>query len=167
MSDDFNKRRPPDEEPEDDFDWLKDVPDESSPNPRSGDNLGFTGELSWRQDVEKAFDDQLDEANSDVPDWQQTNNQPAGQPGKAGGLGFTGELDWLRASGQEEAAPEANDTDVPDWLARMDLAQSSSPVDETPDDSPDADDPMAWLQEDDSSKMNLNRCHWMTIHPTG
>jgi hypothetical protein len=149
MTDDFDKRRPPDEESEDDFDWLKDVADESSSNPRSGENLGFTGELSWRQDVEKAFDDQLDEANSDTPDWQQNDNQPAGQPGKAGGLGFTGELDWLRASGQEEAAPEANDTDVPDWLAQMDLAQSSPPVDETPDDSPDVDDSMAWLQEDD------------------
>lgn len=150
MTDDFDKRPPPDEEPEDDFDWLKNVPDEPS-EPGSGENLGFTGELSWRQDVEDAFDDQLDEANKDTPDWQQTDDKPQGQPGKAGNLGFTGELDWLRASGQQEAAPEANEADVPDWLARMDLAQSSPPVDETPDDGPDVNDPMAWLQQDDES----------------
>ncbi|MEP6984949.1 MAG: hypothetical protein ABI970_05110, partial [Chloroflexota bacterium] len=168
MTDDFNKRPPPDEEPEDDFDWLKDVPDEPSGSPRSGNKLGFTGDLSWRKELQDEFDDQLDEADdADKPDWQQTDNQPKGQPGKAGNLGFTGELDWLRASGQEEAneadapdwmqsstpaadaAPEANDADVPDWLAHMDLAQSSPPVDEIPDDSPDVDDPMAWLQQDD------------------
>src|SRR3954453_12144812 len=108
MTDDFNKRPPPDEEPEDDFDWLKDTPDEPSSNPRSGDKLGFTGDLSWRKELQDAFDDQLDEANSDTPDWQKTDNQPKGQPGKAGNLGFTGELDWLRTTGQEgETAPEA------------------------------------------------------------
>ncbi|MBA3874585.1 MAG: hypothetical protein H0X30_36110, partial [Anaerolineae bacterium] len=122
MTDDFNKRPPPDEEPEDDFDWLKDVPDEPSGSPRSGNKLGFTGDLSWRKELQDEFDDQLDEADdADKPDWQQTDNKPQGQPGKAGNLGFTGELDWLRASGQEEAAPEANEADAPDWM------QSSTP----------------------------------------
>ena len=37
MTDDFDKQRPPDEEPEDDFDWLKDVSDEPS-TPGSGEN---------------------------------------------------------------------------------------------------------------------------------
>jgi hypothetical protein len=149
MTDDFDKRRPPDEEPDDDFDWLKDLPDDSSSS-RSGDDLGFTGELSWRQDVEDAFDDQLNKANDDTPDWQRTDDdQPQGKPGKAGSLGFTGELDWMRASGQGEDAPQASDADVPDWLAKMDLAQSSPTEDETPDESGDVEDSMAWLQQDD------------------
>ncbi len=171
MTDDFDKRLPPDEEPEDDFDWLKNMPDDPS-NPSSGDNLGFTGELSWRQDVEDAFDNQLDAANNDLPDWQRTDDSPQGKSTKAGGLGFTGELDWMRASGQSDEdapasdsglpdwlsaaepksteAPQVPDADVPDWLARMDLMQTSPAEDENADEPLD-DDPMAWLQQDDDS----------------
>jgi hypothetical protein len=73
MTDDFDKRQPPDEEPEDDFDWLKDVPDDEPSKPGSGGKLGFTGDLSWRKELQDAFDDQLDEANNaDIPDWQRT-----------------------------------------------------------------------------------------------
>ncbi len=226
MTDDYNKR-PPDDEPEDDLDWLKNTPDDDSPASRSGDNLGFTGELSWRQELQDAFDDQLDQANNaDTPDWQRSSdNQPASGSGKAGSLGFTGELDWLRASGQGQAdddspilddtpdwlraddeadespaaqspifddspdwlrgsdvddelpaaepltlddspdwlsgiaptpaEPEAADTGVPDWLARMDLAQSTPSPDESADDDILGNDSMDWLRQDDFGDEDL------------
>ncbi len=150
MTDDFDKRQPPDDEPEDEgLDWLKNIPDEPS-SPESGESLGFTGELSWRQDVEDAFDNQIDAANAaDIPEWQRNqDDQPTDSSGRSNSLGFTGELDWKRASGQSDE-PEADDAAVPDWLTRMDLAQSSPPADETADEGDVDDDPMAWLQQDD------------------
>lgn len=143
MTDDFDKR-PPDDEPEDDLDWLRDVPDDKSSSPRSGDNLGFTGELSWRQELQDAFDNQLDEANNtDTPDWQRTDDdKPAAGTGKGGSLGFTGELDWLRASGQGQGSDEPPVLDdTPDWM-RVDDEQ---PADE----SPSFNDAPTWMQAND------------------
>ncbi|MEZ4671258.1 MAG: SH3 domain-containing protein [Anaerolineae bacterium] len=120
MTDDFDKQPPPDENPEDDLDWLRRTDDDEGSSPQSGEKLGFTGELSWRQDVEDAFDKQLDEANDAVTfDWQQDRTQSSGGSGQSGGLGFTGELDWRRVSGEDAGDEDSAGAEIPDWMSEM------------------------------------------------
>jgi hypothetical protein len=113
MSDEFDKRRGPDDDDDESFDWLSDDSDQPESGKPSGDKLGFTGDLSWRQDVEDAFNRQLDQSNEDATfDWQKS------QPGKSGpadssGLGFTGQLDWKKVQ-PEDDLEETRDEPL-DW----------------------------------------------------
>lgn len=139
MNDDFNQLRPPNEDDDDLFDRGA---DESEEQP-SGDSLGFTGELSWRQDVEKAFSDQLDEANEDAFDWQRSQLE-ANQPQDA----EDDVPDWLssftgdEAGTGDEAEPEVT---LPPWLSQF----TDEPADaEAPPEASAAVDAPPWLRDD-------------------
>jgi uncharacterized protein YgiM (DUF1202 family) len=171
MSDDFDNLRPKgDEGDDDDFpDWLSDEP-ETSGKPASGDSLGFTGELTWRKELEDAFDQQLDQADDDSPDWQKERPSSGGAPA-SGGFGFTGELDWKQTGlgGDEESPAEAEPAgwmsddlfdDQPEASSQQPEIEDDPfalpPVEASIDDDPfalppaepsDADDQLSWLQQ--------------------
>ncbi|MBI5668101.1 MAG: SH3 domain-containing protein [Chloroflexi bacterium] len=130
MSDDFNELRPRNEDDDDRFDWEA---DDSEDQP-ADDSLGFTGELSWRQDVEKAFNDQSDDAGDESYDWRrgQANPPGSGEP----------DLEALFGGWQgQPAAPEGDDAGSPDWLAGF-------TDDETGDEAEPEVSLPPWLRED-------------------
>ncbi len=131
MSDDFDKRPPDDDETPDDLDWLRNAADDDSEADASGSGLGFTGELSWRQEVEDTFNEQLDAPKIDDSfDWQQSGEEaPEESVGRSSGLGFTGELDWRQVSG-EGGDDETPGEDAQDWLTGLDLG-SSAPAEDS------------------------------------
>lgn len=136
MSDDFNELRPPEGDDDNWLDWQADDDAEQSAA-SSGDRLGFTGELSWRQDVEKAFSDQLDEANDDAFDWQPDTGTDAPQPDDD-------VPDWLAAFTGDEPAESEPAVDLPPWLSQF---GETEPEDEAAAPAPLGDVP-AWLRED-------------------
>jgi hypothetical protein len=156
MSDDFDKRRPPgDEDDSDDesLDWQKDKSQKSGQS-SSGENLGFTGELSWRKDVEDAFGEQLDAADDDAFDWQQDEGQPQGGSASSGGLGFTGQLDWKKTQAGADEPGASGDDESLDWLKSMD-DEGAAPAEDDPfaESSPAApsepayEDPLSWMDQ--------------------
>ncbi len=138
MSDDFNELRPPEGDDDNWLDWQADD-DAGQSAASSGDRLGFTGELSWRQDVEKAFSDQLDEANDDAFDWKSDTDADPSQPDDD-------MPDWLAAfTGDEPEPAEAEPAvDLPPWLSQF---GEEAPDDEAAAPAPLGDVP-AWLRED-------------------
>ncbi len=163
MADDLDKRRPPDEPEDDDlFDWLKDETDSSQP--ASGDRLGFTGELSWKQDVQGAFDEQSSAGGDDAFDWQQSGTSES-TPSSPDRLGFTGQLDWKNVS--DQLGSDAPTDDPLDWLtgisdddltgAAKNPTQSFENIVAEPDDMPAIapdDDPLGWLKDYQSEPLD-------------
>jgi hypothetical protein len=156
MSDDFDKRSPPADNPDDDlFAWLRDDQPEETPAEPASDRLGFTGELSWRQDDEPA----ASPSSSDEPDefaWLRgLNPNPApSMPEEPPGIVKPSEdpLGWLKdyqpAESQEHTEPppqtqmfESSD-ETPDFFAGLDLP-ASAPEPES--------DPLSWLKPYSSS----------------
>jgi uncharacterized protein YgiM (DUF1202 family) len=138
MSDEFDKRRGPDDDDDESFDWLSDDSDKPESGKPSGDKLGFTGDLSWRQDVEDAFSSQLDQSNEDATfDWQKSQPGQSG-PADSSGLGFTGQLDWKKVQ-PEDDAEETRDEPL-DWggLAgdSAEEQQPEAPAASLPDEEP-------------------------------
>jgi Bacterial SH3 domain len=118
MTDDRDKRQPPEDDPSEDDglipDWLRD--DSEKPTGDSSERLGFTGELNWRTDIEDAFNQKLnDTSDDDGFDWQQADPTRGPSSAGQGGLGFTGELDWRKLSGEEDAATPGNADDT-SWV---------------------------------------------------
>ncbi|NWF71252.1 MAG: hypothetical protein HXY40_19395, partial [Chloroflexi bacterium] len=128
MSDKFN----------DDFSWLtdpddpenKDQPSPDSddlawqqggqrPSGESGGSLGFTGQLSWKQD---AGDESAPGDDEQGFDWQEDEGE--NQPYKPSRTGLTGQLSW-----QRENAPQKSSED---WL--NDLASVMGKMSDTQDD---------------------------------
>jgi uncharacterized protein YgiM (DUF1202 family) len=146
MSDDFNKLRPPDDDSDDEtFDWQSEKPNEPK-GKDSGGQLGFTGQLDWRQDVEDAFNKQLDNADDDQTfDWQK--DQPSSKSADAGssGSGLTGELDWQKVRPGSDAPQTTNQPDPLDWLAAADEDEFEPP----------AQDNATWLQQPDEDDFEL------------
>ncbi|MBZ0286441.1 MAG: hypothetical protein K8I30_02420, partial [Anaerolineae bacterium] len=158
MSDDFDKLEPTgDEDDSDDesLDWLRDEKPKKPGEAASGGDLGFTGELSWKQDVEDAFNEQLSAANEDAFDWQQKQRDKGESGAASGGFGFTGELDWKKAQ-QSGGMPDAGgDDDSLDWIKGVE--EEPAPADEDdpfanltvpvqPEPEPE-DDPLAWMNQ--------------------
>lgn len=142
MTDDFNQLRPPNEDDDDErFDWEADESGEQPPKP--DDSLGFTGELSWRQEVENAFSSQSDEADDDALDWQPGQPPPAEDEADV--------PDWLTAfTGEESGAAEDDEPAVslPPWLAQFgDESADVEPPLPAPE-SPAASETPPWLRED-------------------
>ncbi len=134
MTDDFNQLRPPNDHDDsgDELDWLSDEPEQPGEEP--GGQLGFTGELAWRQDVEAAFEAQQPGMSAEF-DWQ-ADAASDEQPGPDDDL-----PDWLSAFTQESPAPdEPSPADVPPWLRGFDAEaeEASAPADDVP----------PWLRED-------------------
>ncbi|MBZ0281733.1 MAG: SH3 domain-containing protein [Anaerolineae bacterium] len=165
MNDDFDKLRPPDDDNEDDdsLDWL---PDDSKKKPgKQGEELGFTGQLDWRKDVEQAFNDQLGKADDDSFDWQQSAPSSGSSSSSPSG-GFTGELDWKKVESSAPGSTNADD-DVLDWMQAepSEPTLPSEPTEKltpTDDDEPIFEDderpvpeatqvdPLAWMKELDA-----------------
>jgi len=150
MSDDFDKLRPPDDDNEEDdaLDWLRDESDKKTPG-KQGENLGFTGQLDWRKDVEQAFDDQLNQADDDSFDWQKSAPASGTGSSSAGGFGFTGELDWKKVQ-PDEPGQSGGDDDPLRWISANEPSSEptlpSDPTEKMP--APDdAEDPLAWMNE--------------------
>jgi hypothetical protein len=156
MSDDFDKRRPPADNPDDDpFDWLRDDQPEETPEESEGDRLGFTGELSWRQGDEPA----ASQSSSDEPEefaWLRglDPNAAPSMSEETPGIVKPSEdpLGWLKdyqpAEAQEHTEPppqthmfESSD-ETPDFFAHLDLP-ASAPEPEV--------DPLSWLKPYSSS----------------
>ncbi len=160
MSDDFDKLRPTgdeDDSEDESLDWQKDKPKKSG-GPSSGDDLGFTGELSWRADVEDAFDEQLKAANEDAFDWQQRQQPKSGTSSSSGGLGFTGQLDWKKTQSGGDVPDQGSEDDSLDWLrnaddeapapeAEIDLFADAPVAQETEAAADEEDDPLAWMNQ--------------------
>jgi uncharacterized protein YgiM (DUF1202 family) len=144
MNDDFKKQPPPDDD--DSLDWLNELPDDEQSEKRS---LGFTGELSWKKDIESAFDDA---AASDEDDfsWMQNQGDDAGAAQPGGSFGFTNQLDWKKAV--EQGAPMGEDDSL-DWLSAVEGDSSSTLPSQSTEARPPVlpqtadNDPLAWLRQ--------------------
>ncbi len=160
MSDEFDKLRPPDDDSDDDLpEWQQKKPGKSGASD-SGDNTGFTGELSWRQDVEDAFSDQLSQANDDAFDWQRPQSSSGDK--STSGAGFTGDLDWKKVQSDEAGLSGDTGGDALDWLSAVNEPEPSTtslPSEARPaswfddNDEPtsampeDEADPLAWMRD--------------------
>jgi hypothetical protein len=152
MSDDFDKLPPINEDDEDDLpDWQRDPSRKKPGEPTSGDSLGFTGELSWRKELDDAFEDALDDVGDDF-DWQ-TDQPDTGSPASPGGFGFTRELDWKQTDAGKLEEPEPGE--AMDWLSGVVAGTPPPPEEEDPFALPpeepaptgQSDDPLSWLEE--------------------
>lgn len=143
MNDDFKKQPPPDDD--DSLDWLNELPDDEQSEKRS---LGFTGELSWKKDVESAFDDAAAPDEDDFA-WLQNQADDAGAPQAGGSFGFTSQLDWKKAV--EQGAPLGEDDDSLDWLSGVESESAptlpSQPTERQSPFAADDDDALAWLRQ--------------------
>ncbi len=147
MNDDFKKQPPPDDD--DSLDWLSELPDdEHSEKP----SLGFTGELSWKKDIESAFDDPST-PDADDFSWMQNQDDDAGAAQTGGSFGFTNQLDWKKAV--EQGAPMGEDDSL-DWLSNVESESASAPTLPSQPTEPRSpvlpqgsgdDDPLAWLRQ--------------------
>lgn len=153
MSDDFDNRRPPAGNPDDDpFDWLRGDQSEEPPEEPPADQLGFTGELSWRQgDQPQDAQSSSDSGESDEFAWLRgldSNPVPSRKDEPAGVVKPSEDpLGWLKdyhpAEDQEHTEPppqthmfEAPE-EAPDFFSGLDLP-ASTPEPES--------DPLAWLK---------------------
>jgi hypothetical protein len=157
MSDDFDKLRPTGDDDSDDesLDWQQDKP--KKPGQSSSDkDLGFTGELSWRKDVEDAFGEQLDAADDDSFDWQRDQSSSGKSSASSSSSGFTGELDWKKVQSGGSGVPDADDDDSLDWMQSADEG-GAPPTDDDdpfaalsasePEKPAEEDDPLAWMDQ--------------------
>lgn len=157
MSDDFDKLRPTgdeDDSDDDSLDWLREDKPKKPGEGASGKDLGFTGELSWKQGVEDAFNEQLAATNEDAFDWQQKQQDKPGSSASQGG--FTGELDWKKVQQSGDVPDAGGDAESLDWLKNTDEEEPASEAldygdpfaDAQPAQQPEPeDDPLAWMNQ--------------------
>jgi hypothetical protein len=129
MTDDRDKRQPPEDDPSEDDglipDWLRDDPEQPTADPSA--KLGFTGELNWRQDIEDEFNQKLNDLGDDQGfDWQQTDPTAGQNPTGQGSLGFTGELDWRKFSGEQDAGSDQSTEDT-GWVQEFTDLEADQP----------------------------------------
>ena len=152
MSDDFDNNNDdlswlqddePDEEPGDDqgLDWQQDEPSDDRPQPG---HVGFTSELSWRQDFDDLGEDDSGE-NADQFDWQRESSGDESQ-GRAH-TGLTGHLDWMQgADDSGESSDEfSGDSSFDEQFDDEAFADQSAETGDTGD-LPPGDEVPPWLK---------------------
>lgn len=141
MADEFDKDKGqwlPDDESDDqaddnlDFDWLKGTDDLPPMQNKATKRLGFTGDLSWRQDDAPEESGSTDESG-DAFDWSIFDQPGVKSQADSPQGGMTGELPWMRQlENQPDDEPDDDSESFEEQVRRAEQAAGIN-ADETPD----------------------------------